>query len=151
MECCLLQRESNSKAKPMAYKSVNPNSGETLKTFEELSDSQLETAIANAASCFETWRNRSFAERSAVVAKAAAILHARVDEFARPVTLEMGKLFARARGEVMLSADTLDYYAKNAEGFLAPQPLKPGSGEASIDDDTLYRTAETAHEELIDE
>ena len=44
----------------------------------------------------------------------------------------MGKLFRQARGEVVLSADILDYYVKNAEGFLAPQPLKPGSGEASI-------------------
>ena len=138
MECYLLQRKYR-KSKPIAYKSVNPNSGETLKSFEELSDSQLETAIANAASCFETWRNRSFAERSAVVAKSAAILHERVDGFARPVTLEMGKLFAQARGEVMLSADILDYYAKNAECFLAPQPLKPGSGEASIETSPLRR------------
>lgn len=117
----------------MAYQSINPCDGKVLKTFEELSDKQLETALATAATSFETWRQTSFAARAAVVAKAAAILRARIDEFARPVTLEMGKLVAQARGEVALSADILDYYADNAETFLAPQHLEPGSGEAVVE------------------
>src|ERR1700722_10051655 len=117
----------------MAYQSVNPYDGKILKTFEELTDKQLEMALETAATCFETWRHTTFAERAAVVAKAAAIMRARIDEFAKPVTLEMGKLIAEARGEVALSADILDYYAWNAENFLAPQILKPSSGEAVIE------------------
>lgn len=117
----------------MTYQSVNPYDGEILKTFEELTDAQLETALDTAATCFETWRHKSFAERAAVVAKAAAIMNARIDEFARPVTLEMGKLIDEARGEVALSAEIIDYYAKNAERFLAPEHLKPSSGEAEVE------------------
>jgi succinate-semialdehyde dehydrogenase/glutarate-semialdehyde dehydrogenase len=117
----------------MAYQSVNPYDGKILKTFEELTDNQLETALEKAAACFETWRHTTFAERAAVAAKAAAIMRARTDEFARPVTLEMGKLIDQARGEVALSADIIDYYAKNAERFLAPQHLKPGTGEAEVE------------------
>ena len=117
----------------MAYQSVNPYDGKVLKTFEELSDKQLETALETAATCFETWRRTTFAERAAVVAKAAAIMRARIDEFARPVTLEMGKLIDQARGEVVLSADIIDYYAKNAERFLATEHLKPSSGEAEVE------------------
>ena len=117
----------------MTYQSVNPDDGKILKTFEELTDEQLETALETAETCFETWRHTTFAERAAVVAKAAAIMRARVDEFARPVTLEMGKLIDQARGEVVLSADIIDYYAKNAERFLAPQHLKPSSGEAEVE------------------
>ncbi|MDR3404648.1 MAG: NAD-dependent succinate-semialdehyde dehydrogenase [Chthoniobacter sp.] len=117
----------------MSYQSVNPATGKTLKKFKELTNKQLETALETAEACFETWRFLTFAERAAVVAKAAAILRSRVDEFARPVTLEMGKLIAESRGEVALSADILDYYAKNAERFLTPQILKPGSGEAVIE------------------
>jgi succinate-semialdehyde dehydrogenase/glutarate-semialdehyde dehydrogenase len=49
------------------------------------------------------------------------------------VTLEMGKLIDQARGEVVLSADIIDYYAKNAERFLAPERLKPSSGEAEVE------------------
>jgi succinate-semialdehyde dehydrogenase / glutarate-semialdehyde dehydrogenase len=117
----------------MAYQSVNPYDGKILKTFEELTDKQLETALATAATCFESWRHTTFAERAAVVAKASSIMRARIDEFARPVTLEMGKLIDQARGEVMLSADIIDYYAKNAERFLAPEHLKPSSGEAEVE------------------
>jgi hypothetical protein len=105
----------------------------TLKTFKELTDKQLETAIKTAATCFETWRHTSFAGAGGRGRKSRRH-HARaVDEFARPVTLEMGKLIAEARGEVALSADIIDYYAKNAERFLAPQHLKPSSGEAEVE------------------
>jgi succinate-semialdehyde dehydrogenase / glutarate-semialdehyde dehydrogenase len=117
----------------MSYQSVNPYNGKTLKTFDELTDEQLEKSIATAATCFETWRQTTFAQRSVIAAKAAAILRARVDEFASPVTLEMGKLIEQARGEVLLSADIIDYYAKNAEAFLAPQHLQPSSGEADVE------------------
>jgi succinate-semialdehyde dehydrogenase/glutarate-semialdehyde dehydrogenase len=116
----------------MSYQSVNPYDGKLLKKFKELTDPQLETALQTAAACFESWRLKSFAERAVVVAKAAAIMRARVEEFARPVTLEMGKLIGQARGEVVLSADIIDYYAKNAERFLAPQRLAPSSGEAEV-------------------
>jgi succinate-semialdehyde dehydrogenase/glutarate-semialdehyde dehydrogenase len=117
----------------VSYQSINPYNGQTLKTFDELTDKQLESAMATAASCFETWRHTTFANRAAVATKAAAIMRARVDEFARPVTLEMGKLIDQARGEVLLSTDIIDYYAQNAEGFLAPQHLKPSSGEAAVE------------------
>ena len=117
----------------MSYQSVNPANGKVLKKFKELTNKQLETALKAAATCFETWRHKTFAKRAVVVAKAAAILRARVDHFAKPVTLEMGKLIGESRGEVELSANILDYYANNAESFLAPQTLKPSSGEAVIE------------------
>ena len=117
----------------MTYQSINPNDGKILKTFKALTDNEVDAAIATAAACFAIWRQTTFAERSAIVAKAAAILRTKVDEFARPVTLEMGKLFAEAQGEVGLSADILDYYALNAERFLAAEHLKPVSGEAGVE------------------
>ena len=116
----------------MAYQSISPYNGKELKSFEELTDKQLETALETAAACFETWRTTTFVQRAAVVAKAATIMRTREDEFAGLVTLEMGKLIAEARGEVALTADILDYYAKNAERFLAPERLKLSSGEAEI-------------------
>jgi succinate-semialdehyde dehydrogenase/glutarate-semialdehyde dehydrogenase len=116
----------------MAYQSINPYDGTILKTFEELTDKQLETSIETAASCFETWRRTTFAERAVVAARAAAILHVRAGAFARLVTLEMGKLIEEARGEVALSAEIIHYYAKNAERFLAPEHLKPSDGEAEV-------------------
>ena len=67
------------------------------------------------------------------MSKAAVLMKAHLDEFAKPVTLEMGKLFAEAQGEVTLSADIIDYYAKNAETFLAPEQLKLSTGQAMVE------------------
>ena len=66
----------------MTYQSLNPATGKLLKKFEELTDKELETKIATAATCFETWRQKTYAERAVIVAKAAAIMHAKADEFA---------------------------------------------------------------------
>jgi succinate-semialdehyde dehydrogenase/glutarate-semialdehyde dehydrogenase len=120
-----------------AYQSVNPATGRILKTFREISDQKLELALKTAASCYETWRYLSVPARAKIAAKAAAILRARVDEFARPMTLEMGKRLDEARGEVALSADIIDYYAQHAADFLAPEKLKPKSGSAVIHRDPL--------------
>ena len=126
-------KKPTTKAKATSYQSVNPYDGRTLETFEELTTTQLEKAIKTAETCFESWRHTTFAERAIIVAKAATLMRERVDEFAKPVTLEMGKLIAEARGEVALSADIIEYYAWNAEDFLAPQILKPKLGEAVIE------------------
>jgi succinate-semialdehyde dehydrogenase/glutarate-semialdehyde dehydrogenase len=104
-----------------------------MKKFQELTDQQLEAALKSATTCYETWKRKTYAERAVIVAKAAAIMHARVDEFARLVTLEMGKLINEARGEVKFSADILAYYANNAEKFLAPINLNPTRGEAHME------------------
>jgi succinate-semialdehyde dehydrogenase/glutarate-semialdehyde dehydrogenase len=121
----------------MTYQSVNPYNGNILKTFDELTDKQLESALDTAATCFESWRHTTFAERAVVVAKAAAIIRSNIDELARTATLEMGKLINESRDEVSLSADILDYYAVNAKEFLAPQHLKPGMGEAVVESSPL--------------
>ncbi|MBF6557813.1 MAG: NAD-dependent succinate-semialdehyde dehydrogenase [Acidimicrobiales bacterium] len=121
----------------MAYQSVNPYSGSILETFEELTDEQLESALRTANTCFENWKHTTFVDRAAVVAKAAALMRERSDELARLVTLEMGKLIDEARGEVELSADIIDYYAQNAERFLAPEQLKPSSGGAQVESNPI--------------
>jgi succinate-semialdehyde dehydrogenase/glutarate-semialdehyde dehydrogenase len=121
----------------MSYQSVNPYNGKLLKTFEHLSDKQVENSIRDAALCFEKWRHTSFVERAAVIGRAASILHVRADDFARPMTLEMGKRINEARGEVEFSSSILAYYAKNAERFLAPVKLHPTVGEAHMESSPL--------------
>jgi succinate-semialdehyde dehydrogenase/glutarate-semialdehyde dehydrogenase len=117
----------------MEYESVNPSTGKTLETFVELTDEQLAKKITAAQACYETWRHKTYAERALVIAKAAEILHAKRDEFARLATLEMGKRIDEARGEVQFSSDILAYYAKNAERFLAPVKLNPVVGTAHME------------------
>jgi succinate-semialdehyde dehydrogenase / glutarate-semialdehyde dehydrogenase len=117
----------------MTYQSLNPATGKLLKKFEELTDKELETKIAAAAACFKTWRNKTYAERAVIVAKASALMHTKADEFAHTMTLEMGKRINEARGEVEFSVRILAYYAKNAERFLAPVKLHPTNGEAHME------------------
>jgi len=117
----------------MAYETINPYNGKRIKQFAEHTDAEVEKAVAQAQTCFAVWRRKTFAERAAVLAKAALILRSRETEFANLITLEMGKLIAESRGEVALSADIIDYYAEHGEGFLAPQTLAPHAGEATIE------------------
>ena len=123
-------------AKPR-YQSVNPANGKVLKSFHDHSQQELEAALATAAACYTQWRQTSFDERAAILTRAAAILRARVDEFATPMTLEMGKRIDESRGEVKLVADILDYYAEHAEDFLAPVHLAPASGTAVIESSSI--------------
>jgi succinate-semialdehyde dehydrogenase/glutarate-semialdehyde dehydrogenase len=113
----------------MAYQTVNPYTNAEVKTFPDLTDAELEALLARAQSTFETWSVASFADRKAVCKRAAAILRERPDEFANLLTLEMGKLYAESLGEVELSASIIDYYAENAEAFLAVEHLPTTDSE----------------------
>lgn len=118
----------------MAYQTINPYTEELVKTFREHTDAQLEAIIAKAEETYENdWSLKSLAERKAIVKKAASILREKLDQFAKRITVEMGKLFREAQGEVELSADILNYYADNAEKFLAPEKLEVDEGEAFIE------------------
>jgi succinate-semialdehyde dehydrogenase / glutarate-semialdehyde dehydrogenase len=117
----------------MGYQTVNPFDNKVVATFDDLTDEQAMQLLAQAQKTFESWSQKSFGERAAVCRRAAAILRERLDEFARLLTLEMGKLYAESLGEVELSAQIFEYYAENAEAFLAPESLET----ASSDDDAV--------------
>jgi succinate-semialdehyde dehydrogenase/glutarate-semialdehyde dehydrogenase len=117
----------------MTYQSLNPATGKLLRKFDEFTDKQLEEKLVTAAACFETWKHKTYAQRAVIVAKAAAIMHAKAEELAHTMTLEMGKRINEARAEVEFSSNILAYYAKNAERFLAPVKLHPTIGEAHME------------------
>jgi succinate-semialdehyde dehydrogenase / glutarate-semialdehyde dehydrogenase len=117
----------------VSYRSVNPATGEVLKTFTEHTDEQMMNALATADKAFQTWEARPFSERSEIIGRSAQILLEKKEELARLATLEMGKRIAESRGEVELSAAILNYYAQNAEKFLAPRELNSVMGDAHIE------------------
>lgn len=117
----------------MEYKTINPATGKLVKTFESAKDHEIDGIIATAQGAFESdWRHRSVADRSRIMAKAASILRDKAEEYAQTITLEMGKRIVEARVEVALSANILDYYARRAHEFLAPQQLPDVSGGAQV-------------------
>jgi succinate-semialdehyde dehydrogenase/glutarate-semialdehyde dehydrogenase len=116
----------------MAYKTVNPYTGEEIKSFDEISKHALDGKLQDAATCFETWRNKSFDDRKKIIQKVADLMRERSDELAGLITLEMGKRIKESKGEVELSASIYEYYATNAEQFLADTALSPEKGSAYI-------------------
>ena len=121
----------------MAYQSINPANGQVLQSFDTMTDAQLDQSLAEAQACFQTWKNTSFTQRAVILNKAAELMHARVDEFAKLATVEMGKRINEARGEVKFSGDILAYYAQHASTFLAPAKLNPRVGEAHMESSPL--------------
>jgi succinate-semialdehyde dehydrogenase / glutarate-semialdehyde dehydrogenase len=118
----------------MQYQTINPYTEELVRTFDLHSDSEAEAIVAKADETYKAdWSKRSPAARKAVVKKAASILRERIEEFAGYSTLEMGKLLREGRSELSLCADILDYFADNAETFLAPEKIDVKDGEAFIE------------------
>jgi succinate-semialdehyde dehydrogenase / glutarate-semialdehyde dehydrogenase len=117
----------------MSYVSVNPATGEILRTFTEHTDEEMWNALTIANQAFRPWASRPFSERSKIIGSSAHVLLEKKEELARLAALEMGKRIAESRGEVELSASIMQYFADNAESFLAPKKLHSAMGDARLE------------------
>ena len=106
----------------MPIATTNPATGTVEKTFDEISDEEVERVLALAASTFRTYRRTTFAERAGWMVGAAGILESEVDRIATMMTTEMGKTLAAAKAEVLKCAKACRYFAEHAESFLADEP-----------------------------
>jgi succinate-semialdehyde dehydrogenase / glutarate-semialdehyde dehydrogenase len=111
---------------------INPATGEPGKAYDPNTIEQGHAAAKDARTAFLQWRRTSFAERSRVIHKAAEILRAREDEFARLMTEEMGKTLDDGRAEVEKCAFHCDWFADHAQEYLADEPADIGGGEAFV-------------------
>jgi succinate-semialdehyde dehydrogenase/glutarate-semialdehyde dehydrogenase len=116
----------------MAIATVNPATGETLKTFEPLSAAQIGAKLQLATATFRAHRRTSFADRAAKMRRAADILEKEKDDCARLMTLEMGKPLKAAVAEALKCATGCRYYADNAEKFLADEAIDTGARRSFI-------------------
>ncbi|HEX8925783.1 MAG TPA: NAD-dependent succinate-semialdehyde dehydrogenase [Terriglobales bacterium] len=103
----------------MAIRSKNPATGEVVRSFEPLADDALDNKLQIAADTFQSWRKTPFATRSKLMHEAARQLEQNKQQYARIMTLEMGKTIASAVQEVEKCARGCEYYAQNAERLLA--------------------------------
>ncbi|HLX51376.1 MAG TPA: NADP-dependent succinic semialdehyde dehydrogenase [Streptosporangiaceae bacterium] len=103
----------------MAIATVNPATGETVKTFDEMTEAAVDNCLAAAAAAFAGYRQTGFGERSGWMRRAAGILDGEQDQIAAMMVTEMGKTLAAARQEVAKCATACRYYADHAPGFLA--------------------------------
>ncbi len=105
----------------MTIATINPATGEVLKTYDEMAPDGVERRIAAATEGFATLRRTSFAQRAEWMEAAARILEAEREPVARMMTTEMGKTLAAARAEVTKCAAGCRHYAGHAERYLADE------------------------------
>jgi succinate-semialdehyde dehydrogenase/glutarate-semialdehyde dehydrogenase len=111
----------------MAIATINPATGETLKTYEPLTDEALEDKIARAAAAWARYRLTTPEQRVGWLSAAADVLDADVDPVAELMTTEMGKTLASAKAEVAKCAKALRWYAEHGPALLEPQPCDAGA------------------------
>jgi succinate-semialdehyde dehydrogenase/glutarate-semialdehyde dehydrogenase len=116
----------------MPIASINPATGETLKTFEPLTVPQLEKKLEHADETFRTYRHSSFADRSRFMTRAAEILESEKQGFARMMTTEMGKPIRAAAQEVEKCAWVCRYYAETAQGNLADEIVETNAHKSYV-------------------
>src|SRR5712692_6728835 len=116
----------------MAIATINPATGQVIKTFEPLSDAQLEVKLQRAADTFTTYRKVPFAARARMMLKAAAILESEKETFGRTMTTEMGKTLRSAVDEAAKCAWVCCYYAENAECFLADEVVETTASRSYV-------------------
>src|SRR4029078_4514993 len=116
----------------MPIASINPATGETIKTFTALSDSALQEKLARAAETFRIYRRTSFAERAGMLRRAAEILETEKNDLAQMMALEMGKPVKGGVAEAEKCALVCRYYAENAEHQLEDQLVETNAGKSYV-------------------
>lgn len=109
--------------------SVNPWSGEILKEYLPTGPKEIEEKLTLGQTTFESWRNLPVAQKSSLMKSASQVLRARKEEFARIISLEMGKVIRESRAEVEKCAWVCDFYAEKSEEFLATEPIHLPEGK----------------------
>jgi succinate-semialdehyde dehydrogenase/glutarate-semialdehyde dehydrogenase len=116
----------------MPIATINPATGETVRTFEPYTDAQIEERIARAAGTFRAYRRTPLSQRADWMLRTAAILESEQEAFGRLMTLEMGKLLKAGREEAVKCAWGCRYYAENAQRFLSDEPAPSTATESFI-------------------
>src|SRR5215471_9542798 len=116
----------------MPISSINPATGEVLKTFTALNPKELDERLARAAQTFRQYRSTKFAERAVMMQRAAEVLEQDKKIFARTMTLEMGKPIKAAVQEAEKCAWVCRYYAENAERHLADEIVETNATKSFV-------------------
>jgi succinate-semialdehyde dehydrogenase/glutarate-semialdehyde dehydrogenase len=116
----------------MPIQTVNPATGETLRTFDAHTDAEVDARLARAERAFHDHRRTSFAERGAWLARAAEILEGEKDALGRLMTTEMGKPLAAAVAEAEKCAWACRFYAENGERLLADEGVETQAARSFV-------------------
>ncbi len=116
----------------MPLRSINPATEAVIAEHQELSGDDIEQKLVRAQQGFELWRTVPFSERAEKLRKLASLLKAQSRELGELITQEMGKPVAQGQAEVEKCAWACEYYAENAEKFLAPQTVATDASNSYV-------------------
>jgi succinate-semialdehyde dehydrogenase / glutarate-semialdehyde dehydrogenase len=116
----------------MTIATINPTTGQTVRTFQPLVDSELDARIQCAADAYRRYRRTPLGERTRMLLRAAEILDAEKDRFGELMVLEMGKTLKAAVEEVVKCAWGCRYYAENGERLLADEVVQTGAARSFV-------------------
>lgn len=121
----------------MALETVNPATGELVKSFNEMTKKEIDDIINYAHQQFAEWKNTSFKDRSRLMLNAAKILKQRKEELGKTLTLEMGKPIKQAISEIEKCAWVCEYYAENGEKILMKEIVETDASESYVQFDPV--------------
>jgi succinate-semialdehyde dehydrogenase/glutarate-semialdehyde dehydrogenase len=121
----------------MEFKSINPFNNKEVGSYTALSKEETTTKLNNAQKAFISWRKVPLAERTSLLKEAGQVLRDNVEEYAKMITLEMGKPIAESRAEVNKCAWVCDYYAENAADFLADETIATDAKQSLVKHDPI--------------
>lgn len=113
-------------------KAINPATDQLIKEYDEHTEKEVSQIIENAHQEHLQWRDVTFAERAKLMFEAGSVLRKNKDKYAITITNEMGKTITEARAEVEKCAWVCDYYAENAEKFLADEIIETDGSKSFV-------------------
>lgn len=111
---------------------INPATEELLKLYADHNDGQMAKIIDATHEAYSSWKDTTFSHRSELMKKAAAVLRSKKADFAKIMTEEMGKPLKDSEAEVEKCAWVCEYYADNAEAFLADEMIETDASKSYV-------------------
>lgn len=131
-QCVIIHHQKSNQEEVMGMEALNPATGKVIKTYKTMTDKQAAQAVQASHETFLSWREVPFFQRAELMKEAAEVLRDNVEEYAKLMTLEMGKTIKEARAEVNKCAWVCDYYAENAEEFLSREMVETEASESFV-------------------
>lgn len=119
------------------FQSINPYNNQLIEEFDTHTEDEIATAINDADTAYQNWRKTSFSHRAALMHKAAAVLRAGKEKYAKTMVLEMGKPINEAYAEIEKCATVCEYYADNAEDFLKDEVIATDADKSMVRHDPI--------------
>lgn len=114
------------------FTTINPQTGDTIKQFDLMTDEQAAAAVGRAADAYTKWSALAVTDRARHLQRIADLHRERKTELAQIMAREMGKPVTQAEGEIELSASIYEYYATDGPALLADEELEVSGGRAVL-------------------